>query len=55
MFYRVSYFNLNRTKYSMLQEFDVNLDLTEIISLKKSPACSPDLCPIEYIREYKYY
>ena len=27
----------------MLQEFDVNLDLTEIFGLKKSPACSPDL------------
>ena len=37
----------------MLQEFDVNLDLTEIISLQKSPACSPDLSPVEYIREYK--
>ena len=39
----------------MSQEFDVNLDLTEIFSFKKSPLCSPDLCPIEYIREYKYY
>ena len=38
----------------MLQEFDVNLDLTEIFGLKKSPACSSDLSPIEYIREYKY-
>ena len=27
----------------MLQEFDVNLNLTEIINLKKSPACSSDL------------
>ena len=52
LFYRVSYFNLNWTEYSMLQEFDVNLDLAEIFSLKKSPACSPDLSPIEYIREY---
>ena len=31
----------------MLQEFDVNLDLTEIFGLKKSPAYSPDLSPIE--------
>ena len=38
----------------MLQEFDVNLDLTVIFGLKKSSACSPDLSPIEYIREYKY-
>ena len=54
LFYRVSYFNLNRTKYSMLQEYNANLDLTEIFGLKKSPACSPDLSPIEYIQEYKY-
>ena len=38
----------------MLQEFDVNLDLTVIFGLKKSPACSPDLSPIEYLREYIY-
>ena len=54
LIYRVSYFNLNRTKYSMLQELDVNFDLTEMFRLKKSPTCSPDLSPIEYIREYKY-
>ena len=30
-------FNLNRTKYTLSQEFDVNLDLTEVFSLKKSP------------------
>ena len=29
----------------MLQEFDVNLDLTEIFSLKKSSICSPGLNP----------
>ena len=39
----------------MLQEFDVKLDLAKIFSLKKSPACSPDLIPIGYIQEYKYY
>ena len=54
-FYRGSYFDLNWTKYFMLQEFDVNLDLTEIFGLKKNLACSPDLSPIEYIRKYKYY
>ena len=27
----------------MLQEFNVNLDLIEILSLKKSPTCSPVL------------
>ena len=38
----------------MFHKFDVNLDLTEIISLKKNPAFNPDLSPIEYIRKYKY-
>ena len=38
----------------MLQEFNVNLNLEEIFGLKKSQACSPDLSPVEYIREYKY-
>ena len=38
----------------MLQEFDVNLDLTEIFNLMKNRACSPDLNPIEYIQKYKY-
>ena len=49
-FYRVSYFNLNQTKYSMLKEFNVNLDLTLIFSLKKCLTCSPDLNSIEYIK-----
>ena len=39
----------------MLQEFDVDLDLTVVFSLKKGLTCSPDLSPIEYIQEYKYY
>ena len=26
----------------MLQEFDVNLEVTEIFSLMKNPGCSPD-------------
>ena len=37
----------------MSQEFDVNLDLKEVFSFKKSPTCIPDLSPIENIREYK--
>ena len=52
LFNRVSYFNLNRNKYSMLQEFDVNLDLTEIFSLKESSPCSKVESQIEYICEY---
>ena len=35
-FSQVSYFDLNRTKYSVLQEFDIDLDLTAVFSLKKS-------------------
>ena len=35
MIYRVSYFDLNLTKYFMLQEFDVDLDLAAVFSLKK--------------------
>ena len=41
-FYRVSYFDLNWTKYSMLQEFDIDFDLTAVFSLNKSPTCSPE-------------
>ena len=47
--YRVLYFDLNRTKYFMLQEFDVDLDLIEVFSLKTSPTCSPELNSIEHI------
>ena len=39
----------------MLQEYDIDLDLTAVFSLKTSPACSPNLSLIEYIREYKHY
>ena len=53
--FKVSYFDLNRTKYSMLQELDVNLELTAVFSLKKSSTCSQNLNPIEHIQEYKYY
>ena len=39
----------------MLQEFDVNLDLTEILSLKKSEILQSRLKFIEHIQVYKYY
>ena len=42
MFYRILNFDSNRTKYSVLQEIDIDLDLTAVFSLKKSPTCSPD-------------
>ena len=35
MIYIISYLDLNRTKYSVLQEFDADLDLTAVFSLKK--------------------
>ena len=35
LFYRVSYFYLNRTKYFVEQEIDIDLDLTAVFSLKK--------------------
>ena len=34
-FYRVLYFDINRTKYFMLQEFDINFDLTAVFILRK--------------------
>ena len=49
IFYRDSYFDLNRTKYSIYREFDVDLDLTAVFNLKKSPTCSPYLNPTEHI------
>ena len=55
MFYRVLYFDLNRTKYFVLREFKIDLDMTLVFSLKQSPTCNPELSPIEYIWEYKYY
>ena len=33
--YRVSYFDTNQTKYFMLQEFDINFDLTAVFILRK--------------------
>ena len=35
-FYRVLHFDLNRTKYSVLQEFEIDLGLTAIFGLKKN-------------------
>ena len=51
VYYRVWYLDLNRTKYSVLQEFDIDLDLTAVFSLKKILTCSSDLRPIEHIRD----
>ena len=53
VFYKISYFDLNWTKYSMLHEFKIDIDLTEVFCLKKSSTCSSKLSPIEHIWEYK--
>ena len=53
--YSYLYFDLNRTKYSVLQEINIDLDLIAVFSLKQSQTCSPYWSLIEYIREYKYY
>ena len=45
MFYWVWYLNFNRIIYSVLQELDIDLDLTAVFSLKKSP----DSSQIEHI------
>ena len=39
----------------MLQEINIDLDLTTVFSLKKSLFCNPDLSPIGHIWKYKYY
>ena len=39
----------------MLQEFDIDVDLTTVFSLKTISPCSLDWSPIEHIRQYKYY
>ena len=36
----------------MLQEFNIDLDLTTLFSLKKSPPCGSDLYPLEHIWKY---
>ena len=54
-FYRVSYFDLNLIKGSVLSEFDIDLDLTAVFNLKKSSTCSLYLSQIEHVIEYKYY
>ena len=48
-FYKVWYFDLNRTINSVVQEVDIDADLTVVFSLKKSSSCSSDLSPIEHI------
>ena len=45
VFYLVSYLYLNRCIYFVLQELNIDLDLTAVFSLKKSP----DSNPIEHI------
>ena len=40
---------MNRIRDSVVQEIDIDLDLTAVFSLKKRPACSPDLSAIEHI------
>ena len=39
----------------MLQELEIDLDLTAVFCLKKSEACSSDTSLIEHIQDYKYY
>ena len=55
LFYRVMYFDLNRTINSVVQEVDIDVDLTAVFSVKTSPACNPDFSLIVHIWEYKYY
>ena len=54
MLYRVSHFDLKRIKYSVVQEFDIDLDLTTVFSLKKVHLAVHTEA-IEHIWEYKYY
>ena len=37
------YFDLNRTTSSVVQEVDIDVDLTAVFSLNKSSSCSSDL------------
>ena len=39
----------------MVWEFEIDLNLTAVFNLYKSPICSPDLISIEHIWEYKYF
>ena len=41
--YNVLYFDLNRTINSVVQEVDIDVDLTAVFSLKKNLPCSSDL------------
>ena len=40
------YFDLNRTINSVIQEVDIDVDLTAVFSLKKKLPCSSDLSPL---------
>ena len=44
--YIVLYFDLNRNINSVVQEVDIDVDLTAVFSLKKSSSCSSDLSPL---------
>ena len=52
-FYKFWYHNFNRTKYSVLQEFDIDLDLTAVFRLKKIQPSVQTFSPIKHILEYK--
>ena len=40
------YFGLNQTINSVVQEVNIDVDLTAVFSLKKSSSCSSDLNPL---------
>ena len=44
--YKVLYLDLNRIINSVVQEVDIEVDLTAVFSLKKSSSCSLDLSPL---------
>ena len=44
--YNASYLDLNRTINSVIQEVDIDVDLTAVFSLKKSSPCISYLSPL---------
>ena len=46
LFYRIFYYDLNRTINSVVKEIDIDVDLTAVFSLKKSSPCISDLNPL---------
>ena len=44
--YKVLYFDLNRTINSVVQEVNIDVDLTAVFSLKKISSCSSDISPL---------